>query len=54
MACNCGKSNRVKWSAIKPDGSTVGTYDSVVLAQKALADSGVARGTGAVKPVSAK
>lgn len=54
MGCNCGKGSRVKWSAIKPDGSTVGTYDSVVLAQKALTDAGVARGAGAVKPVSAK
>lgn len=53
MGCNCSKS-RVKWSAIKPDGTTVGTYDSVTLAQKALTDAGVPRGSGAVKPVNGR
>lgn len=54
MGCGCGK-NRVQWAAYAPGESRpIGTYDSVVLAQKALTDSGVARGKGAVKPVSAK
>jgi hypothetical protein len=53
MGCGCSKS-QIRWSAISASGATIGTYDSVTLAQKALRDAGTPNGQGAVKPVSAK
>lgn len=53
MGCGCNKS-AVQWQALRPGGTPIGTYPSVVLAQKALNDAGVPKGQGAVKPVSGK